>query len=215
MPVLSGSVTYGRFRAEYEDRPKDLRRWLARGFRKQAFEPIERDSDEDRAAGWVEVGDHEAVELAPGSLMHGEYVLVTYRVDTLRVPRQLLNAKVDAWIKEFEQANGHKPKRAEKRETKELLHRRLRRRAFPTTRTYDVSWSPSTDVVQIWTSSRKVMEEIQIVMEDAFSMGLHPMSVSNIATAMGFEPDALTPTAALVGNFDDEEVSRYIEEASE
>jgi len=209
MPLLRGSVTYGRCTAEYEERPKDFRRWLSRGFRKQAFEAIDRDSDEDRSAGWVELGDPDAVELAAGSLIHGEYVLLSFRVDTIRVPRQLLNPKVDAWSKEYEEANGRKPKRSEKRETKDLLHRRLRRRAFPSTRTYDVSWSLTTDQIQIWTSSRKIIEEIQIALEEAFSIGVHPQTVSSIATSMGYEPDDLTPTAALVGDFDDTEVSRY------
>jgi recombination associated protein RdgC len=52
MPILSGTVTFARFRVEpAESFPTDVRRWLSRGLRARGFEPIEKQSDEERAAG--------------------------------------------------------------------------------------------------------------------------------------------------------------------
>src|SRR5262245_37862846 len=103
MPVLRGAITFCRFRAEsIGDRPKDVKRWLSRGFRARAFEPIDPSTDTDRSAGWVEIEDTEKTELAPQSFLHGEYVLVTWRIDRLRVPASIVKSELDAWSKKFE-----------------------------------------------------------------------------------------------------------------
>jgi recombination associated protein RdgC len=62
MPVLGGAVTFARVRSEPGKKlPSDTRRWLAKGLASGAFEPLDPSKgDEERAAGFVELEDHEA-----------------------------------------------------------------------------------------------------------------------------------------------------------
>jgi recombination associated protein RdgC len=200
MPILGGSVSFARFRVVFGDeRPKDLRRWLSKGLKRRAFEPIDRRSDEERAAGWVELHDPDATELTPTRLAHGERLLATWRVDKLQVPKQPLKAQLDAWIRHHSDTHGEPPKRVQIREQKDLIYRQLRDRAFPISRTFDLSWSVARDEVWVWSTSRKVVEEIQIALEEALEVSLQPLGPAARFQEGGVDPADLVPTAELAG----------------
>lgn len=200
MPVLRGAVTFSRFRAEPAQLPhKDPKRFLARALQSRSFEPIARESDEVRAAGWVELEDAQSVELTPSKFIYGEYALFAWRVDTLRVPASAVRAELEAWSTKFESNNGRPPSRSERRHEKDAVSQKLRARAFPTTRTYDVSWSLTRGTVEVWAATRKIVEEIQTAFEESFELKLHPLSPRALAEKMGVPEDSLTPTSELFG----------------
>jgi recombination associated protein RdgC len=65
MPVKKGPVTFARFRAfATKPKAKDQRRSHATALRRHAFEPLDREAEEDRSAGWVELDDPDKSELA-------------------------------------------------------------------------------------------------------------------------------------------------------
>jgi recombination associated protein RdgC len=200
MPVRRGSVSFARFRAA-SDKPKskDPRRSLAAALRKRAFEPLDREGEEDRAAGWVELDDPDSAALAPGSFLFGDHVVVTWRVDALRIPAAMVRAEVDAWAKVHEAKHGQPPRRQEKKAQKELVLRKLRRQAFMSTKTFDVSWNAGTDHVEIWATSAKVIEEIQVAFEETFGVHLVPRSPGALAGEAGVDVSTIEPTAALFG----------------
>ena len=142
--------------------------------------------------------DEEATDLTPSDIIRGEYAMASYRVDRLQIPARAVKAEVDAWVRQQETERGERPKRHEIREVKEMILGRLRERALVITRTYDVTWNLTSDVVQIWAGSKSVLEEVQVLMEDAFSIGLHTLDSAGIAARMGFDVEALTPTPELV-----------------
>ncbi len=200
MPLLKGAVTYARFAATSHKEPvKDPRRSLANALRKAAFEPLDQTGEQDRAAGWVELEDHDATELAPSRFLYGSYLLATWRVDSIRVPAALVRSEIDAWARQFEERAGHPPKRSDKAEQKELVLKKLRRRAFVTTQTFDVSWNQDTNAVQIWAASKKIVEEIQIAIEEAFDVSLQPTSPGARVEASEIDPESVRPTPALFG----------------
>ena len=75
MPIQSGTVSFARFRSEPAGARTDAKRWLLRGLRKKAFEPlVARKPEDDRAAGFVELEDHDATGFEAG-LFQGEHAL--------------------------------------------------------------------------------------------------------------------------------------------
>ena len=199
MPVLGGAVTFARFRSEPGKKlPSDTRRWLAKGLTSGAFEPLDPSKgDEERAAGFVELEDHEATSFA--SVIQGEYALFAFRVDTLKVPGPAVRAELERWRVGFEKEHGRAPSKREKAERKEAVQHLLRQRATPTTRVHDVSLNLKRGQVQIWAASRKAVEEVVAALEGALDLKLAPLTPAAVAAKAGTPESALAPTAELVG----------------
>ncbi|HVI76356.1 MAG TPA: recombination-associated protein RdgC [Anaeromyxobacteraceae bacterium] len=199
MPIQSGTVSFARFRSEPAGARPDAKRWLLRGLRKKAFEPLEaRKPDDDRAAGFVELEDHDATGFEAG-LFQGEHALFAWRIDQLKVPAKALKAEVDRWAAAFAAGQGRPPTRREKAARKEEVRQLLRQKAEPSSKVLDVSWNLDTGEVAIWATSRKVVDEIAATMEEVFTVSLHPVSVGATAARSKLAEAALGPTPALVG----------------
>lgn len=200
MPIQKGSVTFARYRVDRDQKlPQDLRRWLVKGLKSNAFEPIDRKGDDERASGFAELEDPEATEFGSSTLFHGERALFTWRVDTLKVPASALRAEQEKWQAAFLKEQGRKPTRAEKTEHKATVRHLLRSRATPVTKTHDVSWNLKSGELQLWTASRKVAEEIASTLETAFELKLLPVSPGGKAISRGIPDGQVAPTALLLG----------------
>lgn len=200
MPVLRGAVTFSRFLVEpAEGAAADLKRSLSRALKARAFAPIDRRSEEERAAGFVELENHDASEFSAGSLFYGEYALFSYRIDAIKIPGPVLRAELDRWATAFEKEKGRPPSRGEKAESKGSLRQMLRNRAVPITKVHDVSWNLKSQQLQIWAASRKAVDEVLNALETAFKVKLIPLIPAAAAARMGIEESALGPTAELIG----------------
>lgn len=200
MPILAGGVTFARFQADRGKKlSSDTRRSVQRALSGRAFEPLDpARSGEDRAAGFVELEDHDATEFASG-VLEGDRILFAYRVDTLRVPASALRAELDRWASAHAKEHGRPPGRRERAARKEELRHALRARTAPATRVHDVSFSLATGQVLIWCASRKTVDEIAAAIEAAFGIELRPVSARALAIADGAAEAALAPTPELVG----------------
>ncbi|ATB47472.1 recombination-associated protein RdgC [Corallococcus macrosporus] len=200
MPVLRGAVTLSRFRVEpAKEAPSDVKRWLTRGLKSHAFEPIDRRSEEERAVGFVELENEESSEFSAGRLYYGEYALFAFRIDTIKVPAAALKAELAKWASAFEKENGRPPSRGEKTQSRGEIRQMLRNRATPRTSTVDVSWNLKTQQVQIWSASRKVVDEITVALEGGLNVKFFGMTPAAMAQQAGIDESALGPTAALIG----------------
>ena len=200
MPVLRGAVTFSRFRVEVKDGASfDPKRALARGLRTRAFEPIDRKTEEERAAGFCELELPDGVEFSPGALFSGEHALFGYRIDVLKVPASALKAELDKWAQAFEAEHDRAPGKSEKGAQRALIRQQLRNRATPRTKVHDVSWNLGAGVVQVWAASRGAVDEVQAALEGAFPVTLVALTPSALAQASGVPESALGPTAELLG----------------
>lgn len=200
MPILRGSVTFSRYQLQHSARrPADVKRWLLKGLSQNAFEELDRKGEDDRAAGFVELEDPEATGFPPSRLFYGERALFSWRIDQLRISAGALRSELEKWKASFEKENGRRPARSEVSERRAALRQLLRSRATPVTKTHDVSLHLKTDELQIWSSSRKVVEEIALALETGLEVQLRPLSPGARAQAEGVSDDALRPTAALLG----------------
>ncbi|QAT86232.1 Recombination-associated protein RdgC [Corallococcus coralloides] len=200
MPVLRGAVTFSRFRTEpAKDAPSDVKRWMTKGLKSHAFEPIDRRSEEERAAGFVELENPESSEFATGNLFYGEYALFSFRIDTLKVPASMMKSELDKWAAAFGKENGRPPARAEKNKQRAELKQLLRQRAVPRTSTLDVTWNLKTHTVQVWAASRKTVDEICVALEGALAVKVIGITPASMAQRAGIDEKALGPTAELIG----------------
>jgi len=200
MPLLRGSVSFSRFQVT-SDRPAALeaaRKSLWKILRTRAFEPLGKNSEEDRSVGFVELENPESTEFSPGSLFYGEHALFSFRIDTVRLPASALRAEMARTDSHFEKQHGRKPSRKEKNELKLAIRQQLKNRTFPNTRVQDVSWNLKSGQLQIWAGSRKGVEEVQAALETALSIKLVPQVPGALLKADEENP-LLGPTAELLG----------------
>ncbi len=192
MPILRGTVTFARYRVDHPKKPPAaVPQWVIKGLRDRAFEPLDPTDEEDRAAGFAQLDDPDATDFPKGSIFSGQRALFTWRIDQRKVSSSRLKAELDRWARDFEREQGRAPARKEKKDRKHALHQKLRSEAVPQTKTHDVAWDLDENRLQIWSASRKVVEEIAVAVEEAFEVRLQPHLV--------VEKDALKPTADLVG----------------
>lgn len=194
MPIRRGAVNLARFRLDGE-LPKDVKRWLQRGLAKGAFEPIDPKSDDERAAGFVELEQTNQTEFAPGALFHGMHALFAWRVDKLKVPTNALRASLLQWSQAFEQKNGRPAGRRERAEQKDTLKKALRAKQDPVSKTFEVSVDLSSNDVFVWATSRTVVDEAQASLESCLEVKLVPRVPAAFLPAGAL--DALSPTPAL------------------
>ena len=190
-------MTFSRFAAEPAAKaPKDLKRWLTEGLQARSFAPIDRKTSEDRAFGYVELEDHDAVEFGAPALFHGEWALFAFRSDEIRVSGAALRSELDKWAAAFEREQGRAPKRNERAKQRDAIRQVLRSKAEPRSRVVDVAWNLESGQVQVWTTTRKLVEAVSDLMEKSFSVTLRERVPVALAEAMGGS-DALRPTPEL------------------
>ncbi len=202
MPLRSGSVTLARFRATPpRAREPELKKLLLKGLRARRFEPLDpARGDEDRAAGFVELEDPDATGF-DGEVLQGDLALFAWRIDTIRVPGAEVKAAVARWAAAFAAEQGRPPARREKAAAKEGFKQSLRGKAAPSSRVHDVAWNLATGELQVWTSARKVVEEVTEAVAAAFGAKVVPLTAGARAAETGLAEGRLRPTPALAGGF--------------
>lgn len=194
MPIRRGSVNLARFRFEGE-LPKDVKRWLQKGLSKAAFEPIDPKSDDERAAGFVELEQNDQTEFSAGALFHGMHALFGWRVDRLKVPTNAMRAGMLQWGKAFEQKNGRPPGRRERAEQKDTLKKALRAKQDPVSKVFEVSVDLTSQDVFVWATSRTVVDEAAASLESTLEVKLVPRVPAAFMSPSVL--DALQPSKAL------------------
>ena len=194
MPIRRGGVNLARFRLE-GDVPKDVKKWLQKGLTKAAFEAIDPKSDDERAAGFVELELSDRTEFATGNLFHGMHALFSWRVDRLKVPTNAIRAGMLQWGQAFETKNGRPAGRRERAEQKDVLKKALRAKQDPVSKTFEISIDLTSRDVFVWATSRTVVEEAQASLESTLEVKLIPRVPAAFVAAGVI--DSLIPTPEL------------------
>ena len=197
MPIRRGAVSCSRFRV-VGDVPKDVRRWLTRALTARAFEPIDPKSDDERTAGFVELDDDRATGFAAGTVFDGGYALFAWRVEKIRIPGTAVRGEMTAWSQKFEAKNGRAPGRKEKGDQKDLIRRALRSKTEPSVKIFDVSWELASNEVLVWGTSRGIVEEVQVALEEKLEVRLVPRVPASFVSPDTL--DQLSPTPELFGH---------------
>ena len=196
MPIRRGAISCSRYRV-LGAVPKDVRRWVLKALKARAFEAIDPKGDDDRASGFVELEDDRAITFAPGSVFDGGYALFSWRVEKIRIPASAMRGELSAWAQKFEAKNGRAPGRREKGEQKDAIRKTLRAKTEPSVKVLDVSFELKTNEVLVWGTSRGIVEEVQVALEEQLEVRLVPRVPASFVTPDVL--DGLAPTPELFG----------------
>lgn len=197
MPIRRGALSFTRFRLDGSI-PKDTRKWLTKALQTRGFEGIDPKGEEDRASGFVSLERPEVADFPAGEVFRGLHALFAWRVEKLRIPAQMIRTQLSEWSQAFEQKNGRAPGRREKTEQKDTIRRALRSKTEPGVKVFDVSLDLAGKELQIWATSRGVVEEITEALEAELEVRLIPRVPASFVDADTL--DQLAPTTELFGD---------------
>ena len=199
MPLLKGTASYTRFLAQTAPGKESKVQYdfIMEGLRGHAFRPIDAAGEDERSDGFVELERHDSVEFAPSATFEGDWVVCSWRIDTIRISASQLREELSAWCQNFESEKQRPPSRYEKAEAKGALRRELRAVTPPATKTFDVTWNLENGQVQVFCLSPKVVDEIQTVLEKTFEVRLLPRSPQVLFQEEGLQDASVKPTPEL------------------
>ncbi len=174
MGILSRSVSLIRYRVrgEVEGPFWDS---VHEGNKAGAFKQTETPGDEV-GRGWVAVDDFTRTELPSSSYINANYVVLSLRVDTARVPPKALDIEMKKEIRRVLEQTGQKRlSTRQKREIKDQLKEALKKRVLPSVQVFDLVWDTSKGVLYFNSLSVKAREMVEAQFKKCFGLTLIPL----------------------------------------
>jgi DNA recombination-dependent growth factor C len=173
MGFASRSVSITRYRVVGETEGSF---WDAvdQGVRKGAFR--EGTGSDVVGLGWVSSQDFTDNAFAGASYVHGNYVALSLRIDTVRVPPRLLELQVMERTREILERTGQKRlSSAQRRELRDSVRETLMSQALRSIQVHDLVWDTAQSVAYLSSLSQKVRDEVERVFKHSFGMKLVPL----------------------------------------
>lgn len=174
MGLLSRSVSIMRYRVRGELTGPF---WdsVDEGVRKGAFREIDSPGDEV-GMGWVALEDFADRDFKGASYLRGNYVALSLRVDTIRVPPRILEIHVrQESAKILEETGRQRLSSAQNRELKERVRETLKRQVFPAIQVFDLIWDTSKAVAYFGSHSVKARDRVESHFKKCFGLTLTPL----------------------------------------
>ena len=145
------------------------------GVRRGAFKQFEIRTD-IAEAGWVAHDDLTNAEFPGASYVHGNYVVLGLRVDTVRVPSRVLEIELKERTKKILEDSGRtRLTSVQRRELKEAIKQEFLKKAFPSIQVHDVVWDAATGVVYYTGTSTKARERLEDFFKKCFGVSIVPL----------------------------------------
>jgi DNA recombination-dependent growth factor C len=174
MGLLSRSVSIMRYRVRGELAGSF---WdsVDEGVKKGAFREIDTSGDEV-GMGWVAMEDFTDRDFKGASYLRGNYVALSLRIDTIRVPPRILEMQVrKESAKLLEETGRQRLSSAQHRELKERLKETLKRQVFPSIQVFDLIWDTSKAAVYFGSHSVKARDRVESHFKKCFGLTLVPL----------------------------------------
>jgi len=181
MGFISNSSSFTRYWVK-DQLPADYRQRYAEQIRRYAFREIEEDSDLERSIGWVNIMNVMDNEFRGEEFFKGEFIALSLRIDTRRVPGQVLKnfcRKAEEEIK-AEQGKDFLSK-AQRQEIRDLVRYKLLKRAIPNTRTFDMVWDLTCGKLLFSSTTESVCLEFLELYKKTFDLTLEQLFPYNLA----------------------------------
>jgi DNA recombination-dependent growth factor C len=174
MGLMSRSASIMRYRAKGE---MEGSFWdsVEAGVKSGAFKPVESPGDEI-GVGWTTLEDFTDAEFRGSSYVRGNYVALSLRVDTVRVPARVLEMEFKKESRKLmEQLGTKRLSSGQRRELKERLKETMRKQVFPSIQTFDLIWDTAKAVVYFGSHSVKARERMEGHFKKSFGLTLVPL----------------------------------------
>jgi len=186
MGAFKGGLTIKRYRVNGE-LPDGWRDAYVRALNAYRFQPVKPEDEGDRSSGWAVAGRLLDTDFDGAKVFWNDYVVLTFRTDSLRLPPTLLEAHVQVREEEEVARRGtDNLSRQERTELKELVRRELRRKMLPAIKATDVAWNLETGRVFVWTHNAGTLEEIEERFARTFDKVMLPEDPFSTADYAGF-----------------------------
>lgn len=172
MSARRGTLTMTRYFVQGSP-PRDLRQRYLQAVRLRAFSPLTPEGEATEAIGWCAMERPFDLQIEPDKIFHGQYLLLGLRVDRWRIPASLVSAHAaDEEQRLLAKLGRDRLGRDQKKELRERVAIRLRRKSMPSTRAYDVVWDLDGGTVLFFSQSKKTQTEFLALFEKTFSLEL-------------------------------------------
>ena len=173
MGLLKGSLTFSRYRI-IGGLPDHFPDFFNERIRRYAFQTVWRTTDE-KAAGWTGMENVLDTDFPYASYAQGRYMLFSLRVDRKSVAPSLLRLRIMETERSKLTETGQKKLYREQREAiREAVRLELLGRSLPVPSFYEICWSVPDNTLLFCSLSDKVVEELQGLFKESFSLTLRP-----------------------------------------
>jgi hypothetical protein len=182
MGLLKGSITFSRYRI-VGVLPDHFPEFFNERIRRYAFQNVWRMTDE-KAAGWTSVENGLDTDFPYASYAQGRYMLFSLRIDRKSVAPSLLRLRIlEAERKELAESGQKKLYREQREAIRESVRLELLGKTLPVPAFHEICWSVPDNVLTFCCLSDKVVEELQELFKESFSLGLCPYAPWDIEGA--------------------------------
>lgn len=145
------------------------------GVRKGAFKALEAEGD-IIAMGWVSIDDFDDTEFSGADYHRSNYVAMSLRVDSVRVPPRIVELEMRKDAKKLMDQTGQKRLGSrQRRDLKDEVTDKLRKQMFPNIQTYDIIWDTSAAYLYFGSLAVKARERFQDHFKKCFGVSLTPL----------------------------------------
>lgn len=205
MGLMFGSGSFTRFLVAGEI-PENYLEEFPKRISRFAFRNIDRNSEQERSFGWVNILDMFDNRLTKMEYLKEPCIALSWRVDVRKVPTKALKQACREAEEKIKEEEGLEfIAKARRQEIKEGMQHELIQRAIPRSNTYDMIWNLHTSMLLFGSTSSNLSDEFVEFFLQCF--GLHLKAVfpysnaSRILEEEGMDPnllDSLWPSLAEV-----------------
>jgi DNA recombination-dependent growth factor C len=126
--------------------------------------------------GWTSIEDFTDNEFERASYIRGNYVALSMRVDSVRVPARILEIHFREQSKKLIEETGQRRlSSSQRRELKDRLKETLKQKVFPSIQVIDLIWNTSLGIVYLGTHSVRIRERVEDHFKKSFGLRLIPL----------------------------------------
>lgn len=145
------------------------------GVRRGMFKEADTDGDVV-GIGWTSIDDFTDTGFEGASYARGNYVGLGFRVDTVRVPGKMVEARFKRESREMLKETGKRRLTASQgRELKDRIKADLKKRSLPSIQVNDLVWNISDHTLYFGNLSLKTRERMEDHFRSCFGLGLRPL----------------------------------------
>ncbi len=177
MGILSGSVTYKKFRVEGKP-DRSFQQNLALSLKRHAFREIDPKVNAEQSIGWINPYNPLDANLTVERVLIGSYLILGMRRDRKMISNAILKARLsDAMRAAAREKKLKKLPREQIFAMRETIREQLLASVSPQTALYDMAWNYETGTVYLSTQSRNTCVEFSELFEESFELSLTEMNL--------------------------------------
>lgn len=126
--------------------------------------------------GWTNIDDFDDYEFEGSSYVRTNYVALSFRIDTVRVPPRVLETALKKERRQLLERTGQRRiSTTQLRELKEALKESLKKQVLPSIQVFDLVWDTAGSVAYLGALSARARERVEDHFKKSFGLTLTPL----------------------------------------